>query len=68
MHTAIPIIFEDIVEHTRRQAKIRGNELGGVDSPLSRQRAVDGARTRDPRLGKPMLYRLSYYRNMVSPF
>ena len=25
-------------------------------------RAVNGTRTRDPRLGKPMLYQLSYYR------
>ena len=25
--------------------------------------AVNGARTRDPWLGKPMLYQLSYYRN-----
>ena len=25
-------------------------------------RAIDGTRTRDPRLGKPMLYQLSYYR------
>ena len=24
--------------------------------------AVNGTRTRDPRLGKPMLYQLSYYR------
>ena len=44
---------------------IRGNELGGVDDALSHQRAADGARTRDPRLGKPMLYRLSYYRNYL---
>ena len=28
--------------------------------------AVNGARTRDPWLGKPMLYQLSYYRNGVS--
>ncbi len=27
--------------------------------------AVNGTRTRDPRLGKPMLYQLSYYRNLV---
>ena len=26
------------------------------------QRAINGTRTRDPRLGKPMLYQLSYYR------
>ena len=26
-------------------------------------RAVNGARTRDPQLGKLMLYQLSYYRN-----
>ena len=24
--------------------------------------AIDGTRTRDPRLGKPMLYQLSHYR------
>ena len=30
-------------------------------SPLSR--AIDESRTRDLRLGKPMLYQLSYYRN-----
>lgn len=29
------------------------------------QRAVNGTRTRDPRLGKPMLYQLSHYR--ISP-
>ena len=29
-------------------------------------RAVNGTRTRDPRLGKPMLYQLSYYRVVVS--
>ena len=28
--------------------------------------AVNGTRTRDPRLGKPMLYQLSYYRVVVS--
>ena len=28
--------------------------------------AVNGARTRDPWLGKPMLYQLSYYRVVVS--
>ena len=28
--------------------------------------AVNGTRTRDPRLGKPMLYQLSYYRGVVS--
>jgi hypothetical protein len=27
------------------------------------ERATDGARTRDLRLGKPPLYQLSYYRN-----
>ena len=27
-----------------------------------KNRAVSGTRTRDPRLGKPMLYQLSYYR------
>ena len=26
------------------------------------KRAIDGTRTRDPRLGKPMLYQLSHYR------
>ncbi len=34
-------------------------------------RAVDGARTRDPRLGKPMLYQLSHYRvirRKITPF
>ena len=29
------------------------------------QGAVNGTRTRDPRLGKPMLYQLSYYRNVT---
>ncbi len=29
------------------------------------QRAVSGTRTRDPWLGKPMLYQLSYYRNGI---
>ncbi len=29
-------------------------------------RAVDEARTRDPGLGKPMLYQLSYYRGFIS--
>ena len=28
-------------------------------------RAVSGTRTRDPRLGKPMLYQLSYYRIII---
>ena len=27
--------------------------------------AVDGTRTRDPRLGKPMLYQLSHYRAFI---
>ncbi len=31
-------------------------------SPVSHLRAVNGARTRDPQLGKLMLYQLSYYR------
>ena len=30
-----------------------------------KKRAVDGVRTRDLRLGKPTLYQLSYYRNLV---
>ncbi len=34
--------------------------MGRVFSPTFR--AVDGARTRDPQLGKLMLYQLSYYR------
>ena len=29
-----------------------------------KMRAIDGTRTRDPRLGKPMLYQLSHYRTM----
>ena len=29
-----------------------------------KNRAVSGTRTRDPRLGKPMLYQLSYYRKI----
>ena len=28
----------------------------------TRSGAIDGTRTRDPRLGKPMLYQLSHYR------
>ena len=28
--------------------------------------AVNGTRTRDPRLGKPMLYQLSYYRVLLA--
>ena len=28
-------------------------------------RAIDGTRTRDPRLGKPMLYQLSHYRVLI---
>src|SRR5262249_33676636 len=36
------------------------NEKGTFPAPSSR--ADDGDRTRDPRLGKPMLYRLSYVR------
>ena len=28
--------------------------------------AVNGTRTRDPRLGKPMLYQLSYYRKVCA--
>ena len=31
-------------------------------------RAVSGTRTRDPWLGKPMLYQLSYYREMMCKF
>jgi hypothetical protein len=30
--------------------------------PKGNREADDGDRTRDPRLGKPMLYRLSYVR------
>ena len=30
--------------------------------------AVDGTRTRDPRLGKPMLYQLSHYRKKRNCF
>ena len=30
-------------------------------------RAEDGAQTRDPQLGRLMLYRLSYFRNFCSP-
>ncbi len=37
--------------------KERGSEL-----PLRTHGADDGIRTRDPRLGKPMLYQLSYIR------
>jgi hypothetical protein len=37
-------------------APMRGTKNAG------NQRAVNGARTRDLRLGKPTLYQLSYYR------
>ena len=30
-----------------------------------KSRAEDGAQTRDPQLGRLMLYRLSYFRNLV---
>ena len=33
-----------------------------------KNRAVSGTRTRDPRLGKPMLYQLSYYRRNLDKF
>ena len=39
--------------------KIRGKPPSRVASDL---RAENGTRTRDPRLGKPMLYQLSYFR------
>ena len=35
---------------------------------VGEKRAVDGARTRDPGLGKPMLYQLSYYRKIYAFF
>ena len=34
---------------------------------ISQLRAIDGTRTRDPRLGKPMLYQLSHYRKKKEP-
>lgn len=40
----------------------RVGESGGVN-PLKQRRAVGEIRTRDPQLGKLMLYQLSYYRN-----
>ena len=32
------------------------------------KRAEDGAQTRDPQLGRLMLYRLSYFRNVMKKF
>src|SRR5690349_19480480 len=42
-----------------RERSKRGSDRGKV---LQIAKADDGARTRDPWLGKPMLYRLSYVR------
>ena len=36
--------------------------MGNFKKTKESIRAVSGTRTRDPRLGKPMLYQLSYYR------
>src|SRR4029077_18077017 len=48
---------------------------GAADGDLERHRAVpgqkngaeDGTRTRDPHLGKVMLYQLSHFRSMTRP-
>ena len=39
------------------------NSFGADWQQLILRRAVDEARTRDPQLGKLMLYQLSYYRS-----
>ena len=36
--------------------------IKNISFTLRKTGAVGGTRTRDPRLGKPMLYQLSYYR------
>jgi hypothetical protein len=42
--------------------KLLPNSLGADWQQLILRRAVDEVRTRDPQLGKLMLYQLSYYR------
>ena len=48
-----------------RNSKSERNKKRGesFDSPLSYLRAEDGAHTRDPQLGRLVLYQLSYFRN-----
>ena len=54
--TSLYSIFTDI--HRKRNKK----PLTGILSEVSK-RAEDGTQTRDPQLGRLMLYRLSYFRN-----
>ena len=44
------------------QKNLLPNSFGADWQQLILRRAVDEARTRDPQLGKLMLYQLSYYR------
>ena len=36
-----------------------------LEKNLETYRAEDGTQTRDPQLGRLMLYRLSYFRNLI---
>ncbi len=56
-HSWLPAIFR--LEQLARAQIVRA---GNMKMPLMKQRANDGDRTRDTRLGKPVLYQLSYIR------
>ena len=44
------------------QGKYAGNFKQSISLPLSKLRAENETRTRDPNLGKVVLYQLSYFR------
>ncbi len=42
--------------------------IGRVGAGFSLKRAEDGTQTRDPQLGRLMLYRLSYFRDLLCQY
>ena len=58
--------FEPVYTDLQSAASPLGHSTGSVDRSKDLLRADDGTRTRDPHLGKVMLYQLSHVRMLAS--
>ena len=58
--------FEPVYTDLQSVASPLGHSTGSVDRSKDLLRADDGTRTRDPHLGKVMLYQLSHVRMLAS--
>ena len=57
--------FEPVYTDLQSAASPLGHSTGSVDRSKDLLRADDGTRTRDPHLGKVMLYQLSHIRDAL---